>query len=340
MFCQLSLKLPKSPQLTRKSTAMGQSDKGSEDAESSLVSMVNAVVDWFDDVLYALGLGSGREPVQDLLILSVVPVVPTPELSLVLSAIDFHPFSWLALGIMILSSQAIGSRAQRYEGQNLAKQELVLHSSRVLLISSVVQATLCGLEYAQLMTPLATFLGISSPFLVARFFQDALILPYWITCVGKSMRQPQQATRLTYNYSVVGNLLQMAAVWCDDTSFYFLVPAALCLGSASYRILQFEAEGSEGLDVSKVDLKSSSHLLVFYLLSGFIVETLGVSHEIGQEQMLVEYAVLDVVGKVPSCHMLTRSLAGANFELNNTMDVAALDFEHEDSHKLFGNSTW
>lgn len=32
-------------------------------------------------------------------------------------------------------------------------------------------------------------------------------------------------------------------------------------------------------------------------------------HEIGEEQMLLELAILEVVGKVPSCHLLTRGLA-------------------------------
>ena len=208
-----------------------------------------------------------------------------------------------------------------------------MDASRVLLVSGVVQATVCGLDYAQLMQPLALSLQLSSPFLVCRFLQDALILPYWVTSIGRATGQTQEARR-AYSCAGLGNLFQIAAVWCDawDLSKWFLMPAALCIGMASYRVLQYD----EGIP-SKVrsDMQSSGYLLVFYMLSGFIVEVLGVSHEIGEEQMLLEYAVVDVLGKVPSCHLFTRSLAGSQFVLRETntrgrLDIAAIDFEDDD----------
>lgn len=246
---------------------------------------------------------------------------------------DFHPFSWLALGIMLCSSQLIASRSEKYK---LQRQELAQNASQVLLISSVVQAAVCSLEYMQLMHPLATSFGLCSPFLIGRFVQDAMILPLWVTSIGRSMSQPHLA-RMAYSYAGVGNLFQLAAVWCCDWSLskIFLVPSACCIGIASYRVLQWYDPERVPATV-RFDMQSSSYLLVFYMVSGFMIEVLGVSHEIGEQQMLLEYAVLDVVGKVPSCHLLTRALRMENFgeiNLRGRLD-AVMEFEDEEPYKL------
>ena len=214
---------------------------------------------------------------------------------------------------------------------------MAIDASRILLVSGVVQATVCGLDYAQLMQPLALSLRLSSPFLVCRFLQDALILPYWVTSIGRAMGQSQEARR-AYSCAGLGNLFQIAAVWCEawDQSKWFLMPAALCIGMASYRVLQYDLRRAEGIpSKGRSDMQSSGYLLVFYMLSGFIIEVLGVSHEIGEEQMLLEYAVVDVLGKVPSCHLFTRSLAGSQFLSRETntrgrLEIAAIDFEDDD----------
>ena len=92
-------------------------------------------------------------------------------------------------------------------------------------------------------------------------------------------------------------------------------------------------------------MQSSGYLLVFYMLSGFIIEVLGVSHEIGEEQMLLEYAVVDVLGKVPSCHLFTRSLSGSQSLLGDTntrgrLDIAAIDFEDDDEDSSCTGAAW
>lgn len=306
-------------------------------------SMVNALVGWLEEILDDVLDIFGNEVTMvtgDVLLLS--QSLATPALSpasgdlmhLVLCAIDLHPFSWLALGIMLFTSQLNASRAQRYQ---LHRRELAIDASRILLVSCVVQTTVCGLDYAQLMQPLALSLRLSSPFLVCRFLQDALILPYWVTSIGRAMGQSQEARR-AYSCAGLGNLFQIAAVWCEawDLSKWFLMPAALCIGMASYRVLQYDLRRAEGIpSKGRSDMQSSGYLLVFYMLSGFIIEVLGVSHEIGEEQVLLEYAVVDVLGKVPSCHLFTRSLAGSQFLSRETntrgrLEIAAIDFEDDD----------
>lgn len=308
----------------------------------SLESMVNALVGWLEGILDDIGWDITHElPTDVLLLTQSLALAPGTAVSpasgelmqLVLCAIDLHPVSWLALGIMLFGSQLIASRAQRYQ---LPGRELAMNASRVLLVSSAVQAAVCGLDYAQVMQPLALSLRLSSPFLVGRFLQDALILPYWVTSIGRAMGS-QEAQR-AYSCAGLGNLFQIAAVWCDvwDLSKWFLMPAALCIGMASHRVLQYD-QGTEAAIPSKnrSDMQSSGYLLVFYMLSGFIIEVLGLSHEIGEEQMLLEYAVVDVLGKVPSCHLFTRSLSGSQSLLGHTntrgrLDIAAIDFEDDD----------
>eukprot|EP00438_Fugacium_kawagutii_P018076 Skav224942 [mRNA] locus=scaffold1474:164300:165037:- [translate_table: standard] len=207
---------------------------------------------------------------------------------------------------MLSASRYIAERASRY-WHTPEVHQLANRASQVLLVSGAVQATVFGLEHMGLVQPLALSFGVSSPFLVCRFLQDALILPLWVTSIGRGMRQPRQA-QLAYGYSGVGNLFQIAAVWFDtwDVSKWMLMPAAMCIGLASAQVLQYDAAVIPA-ERARSDMKTSSHLLVFYMFSGLIIEVLGVSHEIGEEQMLVEYAVLDVVGKVPSCHLFMRS---------------------------------
>lgn len=99
----------------------------------SMESMVNALVGWLEEILDDVLDIFGNEVTGDVLLLS--QSLATPALSpasgdlmhLVLCAIDLHPFSWLALGIMLFSSQLIASRAQRYQ----------LHGHLVLTIISL-----------------------------------------------------------------------------------------------------------------------------------------------------------------------------------------------------------
>ncbi|CAK9054483.1 unnamed protein product [Durusdinium trenchii] len=268
----------------------------------------SALVDYLDDMWQALGVQS---TLADFLV-SVVPVA-CPDNSIVLSAIDFHPFSWAALGIMFCSSGLISLRAKRYRYQP-QRQELALDASRVLLLSSVVQCGACFLEHARLMEPLAISLHLSSPFLFFRFLGDSLILPHWVTSIGRGMGK--RRAKLTYCYSALGNLFQVAAVFLMESrhlSELLLVPAGVCMAIASFRVSQWYP--------AQADLKASSYLLALYMLSGVIIEALGVSHEIGQEQMLVEFAILDVVGKVPSCHLFTRGLTFQDIDAADAIDA-------------------
>jgi len=102
----------------------------------SMESMVNALVGWLEEILDDVLDIFGNEVTMvtgDVLLLS--QSLATPALSpasgdlmhLVLCAIDLHPFSWLALGIMLFTSQLIASRAQRYQ----------LHGHLVLTIISL-----------------------------------------------------------------------------------------------------------------------------------------------------------------------------------------------------------
>ena len=96
-------------------------------AMDSMESMVNALVGWLEGILDDVW-GVFGEVTGDVLLLA--PLGPLSQslalapalspasgdlLQLVLCAIDLHPFSWLALGIMLFSSQLIASRAQRYQ---------------------------------------------------------------------------------------------------------------------------------------------------------------------------------------------------------------------------------
>lgn len=105
--------------------------------------MVNALVGWLEEILDDVLDIFGNEVTGvtgDVLLLS--QSLATPALSpasgdlmhLVLCAIDLHPFSWLALGIMLFSSQLIASRAQRYQ----------LHGHLVLTIISYIYISLTG----------------------------------------------------------------------------------------------------------------------------------------------------------------------------------------------------
>jgi len=314
-------------------------EKVQKDAEvswrSSFTSITKNLTDWLEDLWPSSTTTTNRTCVEDVVIFGLIPVSSPENYHVIFSAMDFHPFSWLALGIMLCSSQLIASRAEKYK---LQRHELAQNASQVLLISSVVQAAVCSLEYMQLMHPLATSFGLCSPFLIGRFVQDAMILPLWVTSIGRSMSQPHLA-RMAYSYAGVGNLFQLAAVWCCDWSLskIFLIPSACCIGIASYRVLQWYDPERVPVTV-RFDMQSSSYLLVFYMVSGFMIEVLGVSHEIGEQQMLLEYAVLDVVGKVPSCHLLTRALRMENFGEINLRDRldAVMEFEDEELQSVWG----
>ncbi|CAE7217848.1 unnamed protein product [Symbiodinium sp. CCMP2592] len=216
----------------------------------------------------------------------------TPHLALSMATLSFDPVAWGALGIMLASSSIIAQRAQKYEQE---EREVASSASKVLLTSGVAQLCVCAVEAGYQMQPLALSLPISSPFLAARFLQDLVILPMWLRGIGAATIQPAVAERAA-KFSAVGVICQTgAAIWADNFLVVgaLLAPATLCISAASFEVLQrFQASPPKRPE----ELQLSGILLSLYMLfSGFL-------------EMLAEYAVLDVMAKVTSCFLLTKSL--------------------------------
>ncbi|CAE7429259.1 unnamed protein product [Symbiodinium sp. CCMP2456] len=228
----------------------------------------------------------------------------TPHLALSMATLSFDPVAWGALGIMLASSAIIAQRAQKYEQE---ERKVASSASNVLLTSGVAQLCVCVVEAGYQMQPLALSLHISSPFLAARFLQDLVILPMWLRGIGAASMQPAVADKAA-RLSALGVICQTgAAIWADNFMVIgaLLAPATLCISAASFQVLQrlkaLPAKRPEELQLSGI-------LLSLYMLFSGFLEVLGISHAASEPQMLAEYAVLDVMAKVTSCFLLTKSL--------------------------------
>ncbi|CAE7452375.1 unnamed protein product [Symbiodinium natans] len=228
------------------------------------------------------------------------------QLALGMATLSYDPVAWGALGIMLASSAVISSRAQKYQNE---EQVVATCAAKVLSTSAAAQLAVCAAEAVHHLHPLALSLPISSPFLAARFLQDWAILPIWLRGLGTASQQPAVVERVS-RFCVVGVLFQAgAAIWADNlmVACGLLAPATLCISAASFQVL-LRLKGPQHLE----GLQLSSILLSLYMLFSGFLEVLGISHAATEPQMLAEYAVLDVLAKVTSCHILTKSMGHAS----------------------------
>jgi len=239
---------------------------------------------------------------------SLVPLAdPTLGATLLLSAASIslqlsHPLALCAASIMGLSCGIIGMRAAASTGRSAA---IARAPYKVLLVSTLCQ--LCFLSFPGHVYLLTSHLGVVSPLLVIRCLQDALILPFWLRAVNHAMLQPRLADRA--NLWALGATLSQLGLALVPRLQVLWLPAACApfvLATNLAHVLDRKQIGVMARNANELQL--SGTLLAAYMLYSVFLEAVGLTNVINEQQLLVEYAVLDVVTKAASCHLLAKGL--------------------------------